>query len=128
MAKSTKMWVAFRGNTTIAAGVMGEDEVPAQAGVPIHVPYAYGKHVTDDKFADKCDAPKKKEASKPKKPTKAEIDAADKKLSDAKDAVVAAEKKVAGVAGKGEELETTAAQELTEAQAAFNALEDPDAE
>ncbi len=66
MAEPKKKWVTFRTHAKIPAKVIGEKEdKEVSVGEPVQVPTAYAKHVTDDRFADYCDPPKK--AASPKK-------------------------------------------------------------
>ena len=95
MAGSKKKWVAFKGNVTVPAEMVGgKEDQKVQAGEAIQVPDFYADSVVQDGIAEHSEAPKKKPASKKKaEPTAEEKAAAEKaeKLAEAETAVTEAQ-------------------------------------
>jgi hypothetical protein len=107
MASVKKKWVAFKGNSTIPADVVGEEEdLKVQAGEAVLVTVGYAKHVVDDGFAKYTVAPAKGISTKRTSSEisgKAEIRRLENELSTAKDELA---KSVSEVAGLKEKLQT----------------------
>ena len=73
MTALKKKWVAFKGNLTIPAKMVGEEkDTKVQTGEPVQVPAFYADSVVQDGIAEHCDAPKKKSAAKKSKSQPAE--------------------------------------------------------
>ncbi|MBR9651910.1 hypothetical protein [Thalassovita aquimarina] len=126
MAQPKKKWVAFRTNATIPAEVVGEKEdKKVNAGEPVYLPAAYADHVVHDRFADPCEAPKKKAATK--QPGGGQSDAekvaaeAAAKLKAAQERVEQANVLLAGAAGTDGEEDARA--QLADAEAELAALQ-----
>lgn len=60
MARTKKIWVKFKSNSTVPADVLGaEKDEKMQACEPVSLPEKYALHVIGLQIAEKCDAPKK---------------------------------------------------------------------
>ncbi|MEH6521219.1 hypothetical protein [Sulfitobacter sp.] len=104
MASVKKKWVAFKGNSTIPADVVGEEEdLKVQAGEAVLVTVAYAKHVVADGFADYTDAPAKggsKKRTNNDAPGKVEIQQLQNELNAAKGELAQSAAEVAELKGK----------------------------
>lgn len=91
---SKKICIAFRHGGIIPAAVLGtEEDKKLNAHEPFEVPAAYGKSLIEDRFAYAVEPEKKKGREKPAEDVAkaAAIDAAQRKVDDAKTAVAAAD-------------------------------------
>lgn len=106
MAQPKKKWVAFRTNATVPAEVMGQEvDQKMQVGEPVLLPASYADHVVHDRFADFCEAPKKRGQKKA-------------------DGSPSAEEKAAAEAKARDQAEAEAAAKLDAAQARVDDLND----
>lgn len=111
------MFISAAHGIILNALAMGEKEDRAVGPNEVaEVPFSYGRHLVDDRFAVEVDPPAKKKAAKPKSDDK--NDAA---LTAAADAVTAAQAKL-DAAGDDADLKAAAEQDLAEAEAALAAL------
>ena len=119
MTNAKKKWVAFKGNSTVPASVLKEEEdKKVNAGEPILLPGDYADHVIALRIAAACVAPKSKKAPA----TKAKADKLADPLVDAQKAVEAAQSKLDGLAQDSDEY-TAAATDFETATAALAALQ-----
>lgn len=128
MTNAKKKWVAFKGNSTVPASVLKEEEdKKVNAGEPILLPGDYADHVIALRIAAVCAAPKKAPAAKAsvlaavKAAAKAKPTPKADPLADAEAAVEAAQSKLDGLAQDSDEY-TAAATDLDAAKAALAAL------
>lgn len=120
MTTAKKKWVTFKGNSTVPASVLKEEEdVKANAGEPILLPGDYAAHVIALRIAAECAAPKKAPAAKARATPKA--DPLVNSLADAEAAVEAAQRKLDGLA-QGSDEYSAAAMDFEAATAALAAL------
>lgn len=125
MTTAKKKWVTFKGNSTVPASVLKEEEEKkVNAGEPILLPGDYADHVIALRIAAECAAPKKAPAAKVKTTPAAKAKTAPKAdpLADAEAAVEAAQSKLDGLAQDSDEY-TAAATDFETAKAALAALQ-----